>query len=225
MRHPPRVSSSVSFSFEMVMPFLVPAIFLGVFGLILWGSITQSRKTRENLGKLAATLGLECREPERRSIFSSLQTAIEGTFRGRSVRIYAYTTGSGKSRTAWCALSVLAIVPPGFSLKISGENLITKAGRIFGVDDVQTGDAAFDARFYVRTKQSGYVRAALIPEVRMRLSEAWEKLGARGSLTAEAGEVKYAEVGTFSNPKLCARFPLLLEIACDLAEIAEAFRE
>jgi hypothetical protein len=216
------VSTELSFSFETIMPFFIPAVFVAIFGLVIWGSITQARKTRENLNQLASTLGLKIREPERTSIFSSLQTAIEGTFRGRSVRIYAYTTGSGKNRTAWCALSVLAKTPPGFSLKISGESVFTKVGRVFGVDDVQTGDPAFDARFYVRTKQNSYVRAALIPEVRMRLSEAWEKQGARGSFTAEAGEVKYAEVGTFAKPALCARFPLLLEIACELAEIAEA---
>jgi hypothetical protein len=141
------------------------------------------------------------------------------------VRIFSYTTGSGKHRTAWCALSIAADVPSGFMLKISGENLLTRAGRIFGFEDVATGDPAFDEKFYVKATQAGFVRAALIPEIRMRLIEAWTQHGARGTFSTDVGGVKYAETGTFSNARVCARFPVMLEIACDLAEITEACRE
>ena len=40
-----------------------------------------------------------------------------------------------------------------------------------------------------------------------------------------ATEVKYVEQGTFANAKLCDRFPDMLAIAVDLAEIAEAWRD
>ena len=218
------VSLLASFSPETLLPFGVGALFLAFFSLIIWAAVVQTRKARENLQGLAASLGLAVQEPASKGIVSTGQRRVIGAFRGRAVQIYTYTTGSGKNRSTWCALTVVASVPTGFSLKITGENLFTKAGRMIGFDDVKTGDSAFDERFYVKSAQSDYVRAALIPEVRTRLLEAWKTHRPSGAFTVENGQVKYNELGNFANTKLCQRFPAMLEIACELAEIGEAWR-
>jgi len=207
------------------MPFVMVAIFVVFLGIIIWAAVTSARKTRLNLQTLADRLGLRVHAPGGTGLFALGRAGLEGEFRGRAVRIHTYSTGSGKSRTTWCAISLTARLQPGFSLKVSGENIFTKAGRIFGIDDVATGDPAFDEKFYVKSKQANYVRAALIPEVRARLIEARAKHRSLGAFTAEAGEVKYVEQGTFANAKLCDRFPDMLAIAVDLAEIAEAWRD
>lgn len=208
----------------MILPILVPVAIIAGVALMVWAAVVQTRKARENLRTMADRLGLQVIEPTRKGWFSTEQRHVAGTWRTRTVRIYTYTTGSGKNRSTWCALAVSAAIPSGFSLKITGENFLTKAGRMLGMDDVATGDPAFDDAFYVKTSQPAYVRAALIPEVRMRLLDAWKKHRALGAFNAEGGEVKYNESGTFANSRICERFPAMLEIASDLAEIGEAFR-
>lgn len=219
------MTSVPSFSFETIFPFVIPVIFVAVFVLIIRAAVVQSRKERANLRQLADRLGLQMPDPGTKGWFATPQRRATGTFRGRSVQVYAYTTGAGKSRTSWCALSVSAAIRPGFSLKLTSENLFTKAGRLLGMDDITTGDPAFDAAFYVKSKQGSFVRAALIPEVRIRLLEVWKQHHVGGAFTVENGEVKYTEIGHFANAKICDRFPTLLELACDLAEIGEAWCE
>lgn len=209
---------------ESLLPILIPATFAAFMALIIWAAVVQTRKARENLQALADRLGFTIQEPPKKGWFASSDRRLTGTFRGRSAQIYTFTTGSGKNRSTWCALSLRVATPPGFSLKVTGENLFTKAGRIFGVEDVTTGDPSFDDRFFVKSSQPAYVRAALIPEVRIRLLETWQKHRAFGAFVVESGEAKYTELGTFGNAKLCDRFPAMLEIAADLAEIAEAYR-
>lgn len=218
------MSSTPLAAVEVVLPILVPFLFIAFLGFIIWAAVVQTRKGRENLTTLADRLGLALQEPVRRGPFSSGSRQLTGAFRNRPVRVYTFTTGSGKSRSSWCALSMQVRTAPGFSFKITGENLFTKAGRIFGVEDVQTGDAAFDEKFYLKSKQPEYIRAALIPEIRTRLLDALRRHRQIGSFTIENGEVKYTEMGNFANRSVCDRFPTMIEIATDLAEIAEAWR-
>lgn len=215
---------AAALALESILPVLVPVVMIGMFALIIRAAVMQTRKAQANLKALADRLGLTVQEPVKKGIFASSQSRVVGTFRNRPVQIYTYSTGSGKNRTTWCALSLQASVPAEFSLKVSGENLFTKAGRMLGIDDVATGDPAFDEKLYVKSKQPDFVRAALIPEIRMRMVDAWQKHRALGAFTVERGEVKYAEMGNFANAKICDRFPDMLEIAGDLAEIAETFR-
>jgi hypothetical protein len=108
-------------------------------------------------------------------------------------------------------------------LKVSRENLFTRAGRMFGVDDVATGDAAFDKEFYVKSNDAGYVQAAFLPEVRSQVSAAWQQ-GARGTIKVEGDEVIYAEPGTFSSEKICQRWPAMIDLAYLVADVVEARR-
>jgi hypothetical protein len=72
----------------------------------------------------------------------------------------------------------------------------------------------------VNSSDPGYVQAAFIPEVRERFTAAWQA-GARGTVSVEGADVKYVEQGSFSNAKICARFPALVELVCDVADIVE----
>jgi hypothetical protein len=110
------------------------------------------------------------------------------------------------------------------TLRLSKENVFTRAGRKLGIDDVETGDPAFDREFYLKSNKPDFIRVALLPEIRHRLLAAWGK-GLRGSLSADASEAKYAEQGSFSDNKLCARFTAAVELVCDVGEVVEACAE
>jgi len=206
---------------------LIPVIFFSVMvvmaGVAISFGIRQSKRARENLQRLAEELGLQAVLPPKRRYLPSGLGSVEGNFRGRFVRIYSYSTGSGKNRTQWSAVEVHAENSGGLSVSISGENIFTRAGRAFGLQDVAIGDEAFDRMFFVRSNQPDYMRMALIPEVRARFI-ACRDAGARGSVKVDGGVVKYAETGSLANTKIIARIPRVLELVCDAADIVETFR-
>lgn len=205
--------------FTLGFPFFFVAIVVGVIAL----AMRQQRRARENLARLAASLGLQVQQPAKKFFLALDQPRATGSVGGRAVEVFAYSTGSGKHRTQWVAVKVPAQNPGGLTLRISAENLFTRAGRVFGIEDVQFGDPPFDAKFFVKSNDTGYVRAALLPETRLKLLESWKR-GARGTIHVDGGEVRYAEMGTFSNAKICDRFPALVELACELAVIVETHR-
>jgi hypothetical protein len=206
---------------EKLVPFVMLFLFVGVFALVIGLARRQQRRGRANLAKLAQELGLPA--PIVPQGFWAALKAIElgGNHRGRLLRIYNYTTGSGKNRTTWCALALSVSNPSKLTLGVSRENVFTRVGRVFGVDDVATGDKAFDEQFYVKSNDPAYVRAALLPEIRERIA-AVAKDGARGTISVDGNEIKYSEVGTFASDKVCGRFPSLVEVAVLLAEVVEA---
>lgn len=181
----------------------------------------MTKKSRANLLKLAALLELNVIEKPARPIFGRPTPTLAGRYRGRDVRVFYYSTGSGKNRTQWVAISTKVNNPSGFSLKVSSENFLTRAGRTFGVGDVEIGDPAFDKRFYIKSDDADFTRAALIPEIRNKMTEAWSG-GGRGAITIERNEAKYAEVGSFARKHIVERFQEMVEIVCDFGEIADA---
>jgi hypothetical protein len=48
---------------------------------------------------------------------------------------------------------------------------------------------------------------------------------ASGCFKLEFNKVQYAEQGSFSSAKLCARFAEVAELVCDLADVVEVFTE
>ncbi len=207
---------------EGVLPFVFIGIFIGVFVAVILAAKAQQRRARDNLARLAERLRLQLSVPARSGIFSSTETSLAGSFRGRQIRVFSYHTGSGKNRTRWCAVASRIDNPAGLTLRISKENALTRAGRKIGIDDVAVGDESFDRECYVKSNQPDFIRAALLPEIRLRLTNLWQSR-ARGSFSIDAAEVRYAEIGAFSNGKICDRIPAIAEVVCDLGEIAEAF--
>lgn len=206
---------------ENVFPFIAIGAFVAIFIVFVLLGVRQSRRARENLAALALRLGLPPPE-EPAGFWGRLRApSFRGSVRGRQLRVYTYSTGSGKNRTQWCALALSINNPGGLKLGIARENLLTRAGRAFGLNDVATGDEAFDRAFYVKSNDATYVRAALLPEVRARIAETWRQ-GARGAIKVEGGEISYAEAGTFASRRICERWPVMVDLAFLLADVVEA---
>ena len=211
----------------VVLEVLIPIAFTGVFLAAIVGAVLFGRKQQEkamaNLTAMANSLGLDLVVSEKRALFGSSPPRLNGVLRGRAVQVYSYTTGSGKSRQVWCALSAAVDDSSGLTLRISGENVLTRIGRTFGARELVVGDEAFDSRFWIKTNDPDYMRVALLPEVRSRFLENWNA-GATGSISVENGEVKYVEQGFFSDAKRCDRFVAMAGLVCDIGEIVEVHR-
>lgn len=201
---------------------LIPITIIGLISFVIFKvAVAQQRRARAHLGAIAQRYHWP--EPVVPAGFWARfrSMPISGPWRGRELRIYNYTTGSGKHTTHWCAIAATVHNPGNFTLRISRENVLTRVGRVFGLDDVTTGDPAFDGQFYVKSNDPDFIAVALIPEVRAALVEAWRD-HPRGAITVEGQQIIYAEPGTFSSPKICGRIPGFVELACVLAEVVEA---
>ena len=208
--------------FETFLPLVFVAIFLLLAGIAIVGVQKQQRKAREQLAGIARRLGLELRSQAAKLGFEPPPT-VAGRHRDRAVRFFNYTTGSGKSSTTWSAVAASVGGAGDFSLELFPENFLTRIATALGLQDIRVGDPAFDQAFIVRSNDPAYAAAALLPEIRARLL-AERPHGARGHLAIKDGEVRYAEAGAFDNEARVTRLAGMLEVVCDLAEVAEVYK-
>ena len=197
--------------------------FIGFGALVLLAVHRQQRKARAQLAGLAARFGLELRRQPARLGFEPPPT-VAGTHRRRLVRFFNYSTGTGKNRITWSAVAVAVGGSGGFTLDLFPKNLVVRIATALGMQDIRVGDPAFDQAFVVKSNDPAYAVAALLPEIRARLL-AERRNGAAGHLTVKAGEVRYAEVGFFDQEARVARLADMLDVACDLAEVAEVYQK
>jgi hypothetical protein len=181
-----------------------------------WGGLRARRKTHARMAVLAERLGLE---------FVAAKTwtdnaRITGSVRGKRVEFFNYTTGSGKSRKSWSALSVAPATSGSLTFALCKQGFVTKVRALFGAKEITVGDKAFDDRWFIQTNQPDFFRAALIPELRAKLDAALSGAMKGGDIKLEAGAVRHAEQGGFSEER-CARYEALLPLLCDLADVAE----
>lgn len=190
--------------------------FAALVVLRAWGSFRARRQTDERMAALAKRLGLE---------FVAAQTwtansHLTGILRGKRVEFFNYTTGSGKARKLLSALSVAPATSGALTFALCKQGFVTKVLALFGAKEITVGDAAFDARWFIQTNQPDFFRAALMPELRVKLDAALAGLIKGGEIKLETGAVRYAEQGTFTAER-CARYEALLPVLCDLADVAE----
>ena len=208
-------------------PALVFVLFAFVFLAIVIGSVRYARKATENFAQLALQLGLTPVQPKKTLGIVWSQPEAVGEIHNRRARLYSYTTGAGKSRTTWCALSVEPRQHAGLNFEMSRQGLGTKIKEVFGTREVVVGDPAFDATWFIQTNQPEFMQAALIPELRQRLTNALADAGRfrRAGLKLDSGTIRYSEVGSFGNEVCCTRIAGLKEVMNDFADVAEIFAQ
>jgi hypothetical protein len=205
------------------VPIAPIAMFGGILVVIVVVVVWSTRKTRENLTRLARDLGLQLREkPPVLGLFRSMPT-VDGELRGRKVRFFEFSTGSGKNRTGWSAVGVACANPHGLKLQLVGQNFLTNLGKHFGMQDVTLGDPAFDEKFVVQTNAPEFLGAALLPEIRDPLLRHWPFMLGRTTLKIEGDEVVYAETGGFTDEKMLQRMKSLLDVLIALAALPEVY--
>jgi len=209
---------------DVLIPVLAAVMGLAIVGLVGWGAAGYSRRTREQAQRLADALGLtlDAAQPVLGLFWPNPRGT--GTMRDKRVEFCNYTTGSGKSRTTWSALTARPRADGGLTFRLRKQGLGTKVMELFGAKEITVDDAAFDAAWFVQTNQPDYFRAALVGEIRDRFMAA-RRAGATGSFQLEYGVVKYAEQGTFGNERRRQRYELIAPLLCDLADVAEVFAQ
>jgi hypothetical protein len=191
----------------------------GFMALIIWGAVAHQKKVRANLQALAARLGLQVTGDTKRGLASG---GVAGTYQGRAVRFWTYSTGSGKSRRTWCAVGVKPRAHGDLQFELQRQGFGSKIMEWFGAKEIQVGDPAFDREWFIRTNQPEFFAAALVPEIRAKLTALRLASGER-PVRLEAGEVQFSIPGTFGNDRVIVRLESCLPLLFDLADIAEVF--
>ncbi len=206
------------------MPYLMILIIVATLVIVFWAAAQASKRASENIRELAAMLGLQAdiRPPALGLFYTDPRAA--GQWRGKAMEIYTYTTGSGKSRMQWCAVAAALRADGGLRFTLQPQGFGTKVMEMFGASEIQVGDADFDRRWFIQTNQPDFLRAALLPELRAKISTlAAEPSASRLKLMLEDGRVRYAEQGSFASARVAGRIGQAAEVVADLADVAEVF--
>lgn len=94
-------------------------------------------------------------------------TKIEGRVDGVHVEVDAQI----RQQHRWTVFTVRFDRPLGIGLKMTRQNGLHSVGKIFGMQDIETGDEGFDVRFLIKGNPPDRVRQMLTPEVRARLAQ------------------------------------------------------
>lgn len=209
---------------EALIPFLFFGGFVAVFVIIVWQSGKASGVTRANAQELADRLGLALAPATPTFGRFYPPPRAQGTVRGKRVELFAYSTGSGKSRKTWAAIGVTPAQPGGLTFSFTRQGLGSRVLSLFGAKEIEVGNRAFDERWFIQTNQPEFLRAALLPELQQKLMDL-DRKKLPGSIRLEDGTVKYAEQGSFYSRETCDRVGAMLDVLCDLADVAEVWAQ
>ncbi|VGO17031.1 hypothetical protein PDESU_05625 [Pontiella desulfatans] len=97
--------------------------------------------------------------------FGSMGT-ISGSVDGHRINISTFTKGSGNSSQAYTKYTVEYRHRIKTDVKMTRQGALHKLGKVFGLEDITVGDAAFDEQVLVRGADSAAVRKLLTPDLR-----------------------------------------------------------
>jgi hypothetical protein len=206
---------------HLVSILLPAAIFVLAVGLAVFAAGQPVRQTAQNLAVLARHLRLKLVEPPPKWGLWAQRASVEGEFRGKAVRFYTFTTGTGKNRRYWCAASVHVANASGLILDLRVNPVADASSSLL---EVATGETTFDDAFALRSNAPADAVAALSPEVRRDLLAARQR-GVGGSFMAYHHEVRYVESGSFANATRTERVASMLPVVCALADGIEQDRQ
>ncbi len=111
--------------------------------------------------------------------------------RGVEVAVDHYTVSTGKSSTTYTRVQAVAPGADELEIKLRKEGVVASMGKALGFGELVVGDAAFDARYFVRTNDDELARAWLQAGVRAALMAT----GSEYEVVLHKGRVKAQRVG------------------------------
>ena len=188
----------------LIIPFLIIA------GILVVGYFNQQRIVRA-WRDLAERSGLTCEAPR----FVLLQEPrVFGVYRGRSLTLDTYTTGSGRSRTTYTRIRIAVDNRANGSLALYDETIFSKIGKALGMQDIQTGDEEIDKRFILKGQPETFALGVLNSiNLRQKLLQARAL-----SIHLDGPELKFSQHGVVADVE---RLQFLFELLSDVADGAE----
>lgn len=197
---------------------------LGLTALVLHLAARQTARSFRRGQALAAELGLAPAAGQKRGWVFWPAPRARGALQGRPAELVGFTTGSGASRTSWCALSLRPESTGGLTFQLVRRGLGTRLSQLLGASEAVLGEPTFDAAWMVRTNQPAFLQRALTPDVCHRVMAAVAD-GTRPVRSAwfslDGTRIVYVERGDFSAVPRCERLRRVAVMLGELAAIAE----
>jgi len=189
-------------------------LFFALFGALFMLNIKQRDKFNSSLRGLAAEIGCSCTEGS--------EPVLEGRYRGRGVKLRAYTIvktkGTGVDKEHFKVTYIRAEASHTGRLKdavhVKHDNIETKTEKFLGAKDIDTGNTEFDKRYMAEGADEKEVRRLLDVDIQERMI-ALSRLLRYVSVTA--GKVEADILPMAGKQELRS----LLDFAVELAEKAE----
>ncbi len=99
--------------------------------------------------------------------------AIIYNFRGGTA-CFTYHTEGSKNEIQYTDIIIALDKPIGFKLKIVPEGFFTKIGKVFGMQDIQTGDPEFDSKYIIKSDSETEMLSLLTPNLKRLIIEMHE---------------------------------------------------
>lgn len=125
-----------------------------IFGIYFIVNKWQRRNRDEMFQQLARMLQIELAHEPYRLVFK--KPVLKGNFKGYHLKIIEKSVGSGEDHQTLTIIQINPSTSNNFS--ITREDFFTKAGKIFGVHDIQIGDALLDKKFFFTSEDRELLR-------------------------------------------------------------------
>lgn len=207
----------------MLAMLVIMALMIGG-GIILTG--LQSKRNYFALKQLAETLNLSVPEQTPQLGLFYPEAKATGVRGGRTVEIFSFSKGSGKSRRRyWAVAAKVAGSTRGLAFELEQRGFSAEwMENLIGKKAVETGDAELDRTWRLTTNQPEFMCAALLPVVREKLvALARERGGRWPEVRLATDSVCYAERVQNLKPSQMVRLGRGLDLVCDLADVAEVY--
>jgi hypothetical protein len=146
------------------------------------------------------------------------ERGIEGTVRGRAVRISEFVADSGEHEQTWLELAVDARAN-GFTFSLHWKGITRKLVERFGAPEITTGEEEFDRRWRIHASDVETLRTAIPPGLRVKIDRSSDKFG---EFCLDNDWMRYRERATIFNAGPVKRMEGMVDWMCDLAESIEA---
>ena len=201
------------------------AVVAVVVALMFFGVRTSKKagiERNRQLREMATRLGLEYSEQPPAMKYFAPNPTVAGVFAGRAARLHEFSRGSGKNRTHWVAARMECRGTSSLKLSIrsQGAAVFEKIASALGYKDIVIGDAAFDSKFVIHGNDEDFIKAALLPEIRMKIAAFWPRASG-GRIKVENGEAVYEQQGYLTKAACRDNLEKAFPILADLAAIAE----
>ena len=191
------------------MSFIIFAAIPIIAFLVILGITKHQKKINRAWQQAASQLGLRAHPA---AFLSSRK--IDGTHNGYSIKVDTWSTG-GKNSTTYTRYRVRFPEPLRLGLKLTRQHFFSGITKLFGAQDIEVGDDAFDDAVVVKGFDSGRVTAFLTPSRRLRIARL---LTTHHACEIDDHEVHWSARGVESNAiSLVANIRHTLHAAMHLA--------
>lgn len=146
---------------------------------------------------------------------------LYGKHADREMSIYPRGYGMDNTRQTDVALRIETRAPKEFALTFAKRNAIAKLGQMRRLEVCETGDAAFDKAFSLRSNNPGAASALFGAEMRERICGVWK--ADSGFLSLHDRILAYEEMGLPRSEAQSNHLEEVAKLCLELADALDAF--